>query len=186
MSGEEDLRSMLAKRAKVPPRDNSLKLGNPKRTSHGSGEAPDPVSSLRQANWTEEETSGTFLSTKAEDIKISSSSVKVDSVVSSASLSTTDLNHIEAELEKLPKTGKRLAIHLEEKVRNELIAFCDRQELTPEVFLEAIFVNFQQQNQKADSKKLAKVINDAKQRLATRKKVGLLKRTLSMINKIKY
>jgi hypothetical protein len=171
MNGEEDIRSMLAKRAKVPPRDNSLKLGNSTRKSDGRDKPP------HESGETEAEFEDVSLQAKTE------THLEDTSFLSSSS--PNDVNHIEAELEKLPKTGKRLAIHLEEQVRKELMSFCDRHELTPEVLLEAIFVNFQFQYEKADSKKLAKIITDARERLATRKKVGLLKRTLSMINKIK-
>ena len=50
---------------------------------------------------------------------------------------------LQAELANLPKMGKRLAVHLEESVREQLMQICDRQDMTPEIFFEAAFLLLQ-------------------------------------------
>jgi hypothetical protein len=109
--------------------------------------------------------------------------ISINQSISSKDKNTTipssDLQKIEAELEKLPQIGKRLAIHLEQQVRADLLSLCDRQEITPEVFLEATFVILQNQGSL-----LEEIVTDAKERLAARKKAGFLRRTISMIGKI--
>jgi hypothetical protein len=103
----------------------------------------------------------------------------ISSKEETSNVPSSDLQKIEAELEKLPQIGKRLAIHLEQKVRADLLSLCDRQEITPEVFLEATFVILQNQENL-----LEEIVTDAKERLAARKKAGFLRRTISMIGKI--
>jgi hypothetical protein len=49
------------------------------------------------------------------------------------------LQKLQAELENLPQIGKRLAIHLEQGVRADLLQLCDHQEITPETFFEAAY-----------------------------------------------
>lgn len=78
----------------------------------------------------------------------------------------------------LPSMGKRLAVHLEQGVRSDLVALCDRQDLTPEIFFEAATVFLQ-----AHPDLLDEVITDAKQRLRRRKQAGLVRRTKAMMQK---
>jgi hypothetical protein len=113
------------------------------------------------------------------DGTIASSRVSVPESEPSSSQSPSDLQKIQAELEKLPQIGKRLAVHLEQQIRAELLYLCDRIEITPEIFLEAAFVALQNQ-----PKLLEEITTDAKERLAVRKRAGFLRRTKSMIDKI--
>ena len=76
--------------------------------------------------------------------------------------------------------GKRLAIHLERDVRNELLKLCDEQEITPETFMEATFVLVKQK-----PNLVKQIMKEAKQRLSQRKRAGLLRRTLSLMDKLK-
>lgn len=80
--------------------------------------------------------------------------------------------------DNLPTMGKRLAVHLEQGVRSDLVALCDRQDLTPEIFFEAATVFLQ-----AHPDLLEEVITDAKQRLRQRKQAGLVRRTKAMMQK---
>ena len=115
----------------------------------------------------------------SEDSSIASSGIAVYENESTSSHSPSDLQKIQAELEKLPQIGKRLAVHLEQQVRAELLYLCDQQEITPEIFLEAAFVALQNQ-----PKLLEDIVIEAKERLAIRKRAGFLRRTKSMIGKI--
>lgn len=83
-----------------------------------------------------------------------------------------------ASADNLPTMGKRLAVHLEQGVRSDLVTLCDRQDLTPEIFFEAATVFLQ-----AHPDLLDEVISDAKQRLRQRKQAGLVRRTKAMMQK---
>ncbi len=92
----------------------------------------------------------------------------------------TEKQKLEKELENVPTMGKRLAIHLEQEVRNELLKLCDEQEITPETFMEATFVVVKQK-----PNLVKQIMKEAKQRLSQRKRAGLLRRTLSLMDKLK-
>ena len=92
----------------------------------------------------------------------------------------TEKQQLERELKNFPPMGKRLAIHLEQDVRNELLRLCDEQEITPETFMEASFALV-----KEKPKIINQIVKDAKQRLKRRKRAGLLRRTLSLMDKLK-
>ena len=92
--------------------------------------------------------------------------------------STSQLQQLQEELERLPTVGKRLAVHLEQRIRADLVKLCDEQEITPEIFIEAAYACLQQQPELLDS-----IIADAKVRLKQRKQAGVLRRTLAMVQK---
>ncbi len=89
-----------------------------------------------------------------------------------------DLSTLQAELESLPQVGKRLAVHLDQPVRAALLQLCDRHELTPEIFIEATLVLLQERPELG-----AIALEDARVRLAQRKRAGLLRRTIAMAQK---
>lgn len=91
---------------------------------------------------------------------------------------TEDLSGLQAELDNLPFIGKRLAIHLETGVRSELVRLCDDNDITPETFIEAAFALLQN---KPDL--VAEIVADAKARLRRRKRAGLVRRTIAMVQK---
>lgn len=92
--------------------------------------------------------------------------------------STEDLDGLQAELEKLPTVGKRLAIHLEQGVRAELVRLCDDNDITPEIFIEATFALLQDK-----PALVTEIVADAKVRLTKRKQAGLVRRTMAMVQK---
>ena len=92
--------------------------------------------------------------------------------------SASQLQQLQEELERLPTVGKRLAVHLEQRIRADLVKLCDEQEITPEIFMEAAYASLQQQPEVLDS-----IIADAKVRLKQRKQAGVLRRTLAMVQK---
>jgi hypothetical protein len=181
----EDIRSMLTNRAKVSPRNSALKLGKSKFdeedamsevSSPMTLQVGEPFSPILDPRAVGEVADGSPNSDSQELAKEGETTLFPSSDLRSEDGS---LKKIEAELEKLPQVGKRLAIHLEQKVRADLLNLCDRQEITPEVFLEATFVILQNQENL-----LEEIVTDAKERLAARKKAGFLRRTISMIGKI--
>ncbi len=89
-----------------------------------------------------------------------------------------ELQRLKEELDSLPKVGKRLAVHLEQEVRADLIRLCDSQEITPETFIESACAWLH-----SKPELIEEIVADAKLRLRTRKRAGLLRRTLAMVQK---
>lgn len=89
-----------------------------------------------------------------------------------------ELLPLQVELANLPKMGKRLAVHLEESVREQLMQICDRQDMTPEIFFESAFLLLQEHPDLLDE-----TIASAKVRLAQRKRAGLMRRTVALMQK---
>lgn len=94
------------------------------------------------------------------------------------SATSKDLSGLQTELNNLPTVGKRLAIHLEQGIREDLVKLCDSSDITPEIFIEAAIALLEE---KPNLK--SKVLADAKARLAKRKRAGLVRRTLAMMQK---
>jgi hypothetical protein len=174
-------RSKTTKNDIQPPTSNSVSADNNSAKStvrHGLSNAEETLASIPQESISvKTEVENTLL--PSENSTIASSQDAIRESESTSSESPSDLQKIQAELEKLPQIGKRLAVHLEQQIRAELLYLCDRQEITPEIFLEAAFVALQNQPEL-----LKEIVTDAKERLATRKRAGFLRRTKSMIGKI--
>lgn len=94
------------------------------------------------------------------------------------SATTDDLTGLQTELNNLPAVGKRLAVHLEQGIRENLVKLCDSNDITPEIFLEAAIALLQEK-----PNLMSKVLADAKVRLAKRKRAGLVRRTVAMMQK---
>jgi hypothetical protein len=71
-----------------------------------------------------------------------------------------------------------LATHLEQGIREVLVKLCDSNDITLEILIEAAIAFLQE---KPNFK--SKVLADAKVRLAKRKRAGLVRRTLAMMQK---
>ncbi len=89
-----------------------------------------------------------------------------------------ELQRLQAELDNLPQVGKRLAVHLEQGIRGDLLRVCDEEEITPETFIEAAIALLQSKPELKEA-----VVADAKVRLRTRKRAGLVKRTMALVQK---
>lgn len=151
MSEEQDIRSLLQSkaRAKVNPRDSSLFVETNNHTNTDLDGDEEPKFKTDK---------------KQEDNQQNSNNKKLQ---------------LEAELDSLPQIGKRLAIHLEQSIRNDLLKLCNDEEITPEIFFEAAFLLLKDKPKFKD-----KVVSTAKDRLQTRKRAGLVRRTLSIIDKL--
>lgn len=90
--------------------------------------------------------------------------------------STGQIEKLETELSQLPENGKRLAIHLEKELRNELVTYCNQEEITPETFVEASLVILKQHQEIK-----TKIAHEARSRLLLRKRAGFIRRTISML-----
>lgn len=80
------------------------------------------------------------------------------------------------EIDNLPQISKRLAVRLEDELRDQLEMLCKYEKITPETFLEAAFVVCQ-----SNPGTMAMVMTEAKDRYGKRKMAGELRR-LKTIN----
>ena len=85
---------------------------------------------------------------------------------------------IEAELATLPQVSTRRNIRLEVDLENRLLTFCQANDITVETFLEACFVEAEQ-----NARTRTEIVNEAKRRLKQRKQAGKLRRVLSQLKK---
>lgn len=93
-------------------------------------------------------------------------------------IQTSDIPELKAELDSLPKMGKRLAVNLQEEIRQSLMELCDQVDVTPDTFIEASVVAL-----KSQPELLKEILDDAQVRLAQRKQAGVIRRTLTMMEK---
>ena len=105
---------------------------------------------------------------------IASSSTEAAPAQSAAAGATA----IEAELATLPQVSTRRNIRLEVELENRLLSFCQANDITVETFLEACFVEAEQ-----NARTRTEIVNEAKRRLKQRKQAGKLRRVLSQLKK---
>ena len=162
-----DIRSLItsSSRTKVSPRDATLN-NDTKKPKKSTAVAEEP--SAYQQN--KRERSSTAKNQSAEKLPI------VDLPEASSS---GQIDKLETELSQLPENGKRLAVHLEKELRNELVSYCNQKEITPETFVEASLVILKQHPEIK-----AEMVHEARSRLAQRKRAGFLRRTISMLKGI--
>lgn len=87
------------------------------------------------------------------------------------------LAELKAELEKYPQTRRHSAIVLEKDLDQELTRFCKELGITVEVFLEAAWTVAS-----ADNALTEKITTEAKRRYDQRKRVGHIKRLITMLS----
>lgn len=85
---------------------------------------------------------------------------------------------IEAELAALPQVSQRRNIRLEVELESRLLSFCQKNDITVETFLEACYVEAEQ-----NARLKTEMVNEAKRRLKQRKQAGKLRRVLSQLKK---
>ena len=162
-----DIRSLITSgsRTKVSPRDATLNNNIEKQKKR----IPDA-----------EETFELELSKKQPVSSIYSKSVEESIAINKEEASSTkQIEKLETELFQLPENGKRLAVHLEKELRNELVSYCNELEITPETFVEASLVILKQHPQIK-----SEIVNEARSRLSLRKRAGFIRRTISMLKGI--
>ena len=106
--------------------------------------------------------------------EISSQPTAIPSPQSAAAGATA----IEAELATLPQVSARRNIRLEVELESRLLTFCQSNDITVETFLEACFVEAEQ-----NARTRTEMVNEAKRRLKQRKQAGKLRRVLSQLKK---
>ena len=83
---------------------------------------------------------------------------------------------IESELAQLPKVSQRRNIRLEVAIEERLLSFCQENNITVETFLEACFVEAEQ-----NTRFRTEIVIEANRRLKLRKQAGKLRRVLSQL-----
>ncbi|MBD2248408.1 hypothetical protein [Nostoc sp. FACHB-888] len=84
---------------------------------------------------------------------------------------------LQSELEKYPETRRHSAIVLEKDLDQKLTRFCKDRGITVEVFLEAAWTIAS-----ADNALVEKITTEAKHRYDQRKRVGQIKRLITMLS----
>ncbi|MEN8443490.1 MAG: hypothetical protein ABG776_00600 [Cyanobacteria bacterium J06555_13] len=85
---------------------------------------------------------------------------------------------IEAELAALPQISQRRNIRLEADLETRLLSFCQQNDITVETFLEACFVEAEQ-----NARLRTEMVSEAERRLKLRKQAGKLRRVLTQLKK---
>jgi hypothetical protein len=91
--------------------------------------------------------------------------------------SSDTLSELKTELEKYPETRRHSAIVLEKDLDQELTRFCKDRGITVEVFLEAAWTIAS-----TDNALVEKITTEAKHRYDQRKRVGQIKRLITMLS----
>ena len=113
-----------------------------------------------------------------EPNSISKPSPVIEPEPSTLSAAPSDtLAELKAELEKYPLTRRHSAIVLEKNLDQELTRFCKDRGITVEVFLEAAWTIAN-----ADNALTEKIVVEAKCRYDRRKRVGHIKRLITMLS----
>jgi hypothetical protein len=87
------------------------------------------------------------------------------------------ISELKTELEKYPETRRHSAIVLEKDLDQELTRFCKDRGITVEVFLEAAWTFAS-----ADNALVEEITTEAKRRYDQRKRVGQIKRLITMLS----
>ncbi|MHC5763638.1 hypothetical protein [Nostoc sp.] len=101
----------------------------------------------------------------------------VTELANSTAAPADTLAELKAELEKYPQTRRHSAIVLEKDLDQELTRFCKDLGITVEVFLEAAWTVAS-----ADNALTEKITTEAKRRYDQRKRVGHIKRLITMLS----
>jgi hypothetical protein len=101
----------------------------------------------------------------------------VTELVNPTAASSDTLTELQTELEKYPETRRHSAIVLEKDLDQELTRFCKDRGITVEVFLEAAWAIAS-----ADNALVEKITTEAKHRYDQRKRVGQIKRLITMLS----
>lgn len=91
--------------------------------------------------------------------------------------SNSTLEHLKAELAKIPPTRRHSAIVLDAEIDASLTKFCKEKGVTVEVFLEAAWLQ-----SVASSELMEKILVEAKSRYDSRKLAGKLRRLITMLS----
>lgn len=101
----------------------------------------------------------------------------VTELVNLTAASSDTLTELQAELQKYPETRRHSAIVLEKDLDQELTRFCKDRGITVEVFLEAAWAIAS-----ADNTLVEEITTEAKRRYDQRKRVGQIKRLITMLS----
>jgi hypothetical protein len=126
-----------------------------------------PTSTLNETN---HQTNTDVFNSNSQDIEIST--------LSEFESENIDSTKAESELPSVELETKQSTIRLEKGLSQRMTSYCQQEEISREVFLEALFVQFEK-NKALQSK----VLKEARQRDEKRRKIANYRRAKSMIEK---
>ncbi len=147
-------------RATVPAREDFLLKQNPSRAQEPSSAEDSAQQAL------------------ADDSTVDSAAVSSTQQQQATSSSSGQIEALRAELEKYPEIVRHSAIRLEKELDSRLTRFCKENGCTIETFLEAAF-----EEALADTCWREKILKNALNRYASRKKAGKLRQLITQLEK---
>lgn len=141
---------------------------------------PARVDSLLKQNLSVEEDSvkGTAQPASANDQPVDRAAASSTGHQQAANSSKDQIEALRAELEKYPEIMRHSAIRLEKDLDSRLTRFCKENGCTIETFLEAAF-----EEAEGDTQLRSKILSNARNRYASRKKAGKLRQLITQLEK---
>ena len=113
---------------------------------------------------------------KSTEPQVQQPSPVTEEVANTSNNNIDTLASLKAELEQYPETRRHSAIVLEKDLDSQLTQFCKDKGITVETFLEAAWTVVN-----ADETLVEKITTEAKRRYDQRKRVGQIKRLITML-----
>jgi hypothetical protein len=165
-------------RKSVPPRQDALVPKPAEEAQAVSSEKPKSESHSKPTNTNETEVpSHSQQNIEPETPQPTTSEQKqhLDDTTTATSKSDS-ITELKAELEKYPQTERHSAIVLEQDLSQQLTQFCKERSITVETFLEAAWTVVN-----SDDALVEEITTEAKRRYDQRKRVGQIKRLITML-----
>lgn len=93
--------------------------------------------------------------------------------------STSDLEQLRLKLLQFPEIANRVPVRLEAEVKNEIEALCRQEKITIETLLEALYLNCA-----GKDTLMRQVTKEARRRLASRKRAGNIRSSITRLENI--
>ncbi|NJO65748.1 MAG: hypothetical protein HC836_49050 [Richelia sp. RM2_1_2] len=164
-------------RKSVPPRLDALVPKPAEEAQAASSETPKPDSHPKPKNTNETEApSDSQLHIEPEAAQPTTSEQEQGDDTTTATSKGNSITELKAELEKYPQTKRHSAIVLEKDLSQQLTQFCKERGITVETFLEAAWTIVH-----SDDALVEEITTEAKRRYDQRKRVGQIKRLITML-----
>lgn len=165
------------KRKSVPPRQDALVPKPAEEAQAASSETSKSNSRSKQKNTNETEASSPIQHPiEPETPQQTTSEHEQGDDNTTATSKGNSITELKAELEKYPQTKRHSAIVLEKDISQQLTQFCRERGITVETFLEAAWTIAN-----SDDALVVEITTEAKRRYDQRKRVGQLKRLITML-----
>ena len=164
-------------RKSVPPRQDALVPKPAEEAQAPSSETPKPDSHPKPTNTNETEApTQCQQKIEPETPQPTTSEQEQGDDITTATSKGNSITELKAELEKYPQTKRHSAIVLEKDLSQQLTQFCKERGITVETFLEATWTIVH-----SDDALVEEITTEAKRRYDQRKRVGQIKRLITML-----